>query len=215
MSDSLPENSFSGVLRVLKLITGDEIIGLVTDATSEKINISYPACLETYGIKNENDEYIEYVKLTNYVSNIKSYEISMARSAVIYMGTPNTDLEKMYEVYFLTMTTNPKSVPGAGNSSSGAESGLQLLNDLFNNEDFVNFVNDLMDQFEGVESILEIEEEEDLEAVSSLPEEEEPESPPKKRKRKTIKPETNKLPYNPDQPPENPESWSDNPNDYI
>ena len=217
MSDSLPENSFSGVLRVVKLTSGEEIIGLISEPKPEKLLIKLPARLDNYMMKNSTDEYVEYIKLTNYLSNIKEHEIQIPMTAVVYMGAPNIDLEKMYEIYFMTMQTDPKSVVTSGpDINTNPEPGLQLLNDLFNNEDFVGFVNDLIDTFEGVEIL---EDENDEESVlegsinDSVPEE--TNTPPKPKKRRRIKPEAKKLPYNPDSPPEDPESWSDNPQDYI
>lgn len=217
MSDSLPENSFSGVLRVVKLTSGEEIIGLISEPKPEKLLIKLPARLDNYMMKNSTDEYVEYIKLTNYLSNIKEHEIQIPMTAVVYMGAPNIDLEKMYEIYFMTMQTDPKSVVTSGpDINTHPEPGLQLLNDLFNNEDFVGFVNDLIDTFEGVEIL---EDENDEESVlegsinDSVPEE--TNTPPKPKKRRRIKPEAKKLPYNPDSPPEDPESWSDNPQDYI
>ena len=68
MSDSLPENPFSGISRVVKLITGEEILGLVREASDNKIEIKFPAKLEVYNLKTENNEVIECVKLTNYIS---------------------------------------------------------------------------------------------------------------------------------------------------
>lgn len=217
MSDSLPENSFSGVLRVVKLTSGEEIIGLISEPKPEKLLIKLPARLDNYMMKNSTEEYVEYIKLTNYLSNIKEHEIQIPMTAVVYMGAPNIDLEKMYEIYFMTMQTDPKSVVTSGpDINTHPEPGLQLLNDLFNNEDFVGFVNDLIDTFEGVEIL---EDENDEESVlegsinDSVPEE--TNTPPKPKKRRRIKPEAKKLPYNPDSPPEDPESWSDNPQDYI
>jgi len=217
MSDSLPENSFSGVLRVVKLTSGEEIIGMVSEPKPEKLLIKLPARLDNYMMKNSTDEYVEYIKLTNYLSNIKEYEVQIPMTAVVYMGAPNIDLEKMYEVYFMTMQTDPKSIVTSGpDINTHQEPGLQLLNDLFNNEDFVGFVNDLIDTFEGVEIL---EDETDDESVlegsinDSVPEE--TNTPPKPKKRRRIKPEAKKLPYDPNSPPENPESWSDNPQDYI
>jgi len=217
MSDSLPENSFSGVLRVVKLTSGEEIIGLISEPKPEKLLIKLPARLDNYMMKNSTDEYVEYIKLTNYLSNIKEHEIQIPMTAIVYMGAPNIDLEKMYEIYFMTMQTDPKSVVTSGpDINTHPEPGLQLLNDLFNNEDFVGFVNDLIDTFEGVEIL---EDENDEESVlegsinDSVPEE--TNTPPKPKKRRRIKPEAKKLPYNPDSPPEDPESWSDNPQDYI
>jgi hypothetical protein len=220
MSDSLPENSFSGALRVLKLTSGEEIIALVTDASADKINIKFPALLETYMMRDENNQLAEYVKLTNYLSNIKGYEINLSRAVVVYMGHAATELEKMYEVYFMAMQNDPKTIVSSlPETNFNPDNGLQLLNDLFNNEDFVNFVNDMIDSFEGVDILEDTSEDDDEETVAesfmSPPTEEVPDSPPKKRKRKAMKPETNKLPYNPESPPDTPESWSDNPEDYI
>jgi len=207
MSDSLPENSFSGVLRVVKLITGEELIGMVCEAMPDKITIKLPAKMELYNSKDPDGNIVEYVKLTNYLSSIKGYEISISRTAILYIGQPALDLEKMYEIL--------SSMPEGHES---VESGLKLLNDLFNNEDFVDFVNELIENFEGVEILTELEDDGEENESDSFIEplaEEEPEPKPAKRKRNKAKPEGRKLPYKPDSPPEDPESWSDNPEDYI
>ena len=73
MSDSLPENSISGVLRVLKLISGEEIISLVNE-TPNKIILKLPALLSSYYGKDQDNNSIEYVKLTNYITNIEKTE---------------------------------------------------------------------------------------------------------------------------------------------
>jgi hypothetical protein len=219
MSDSLPENSFSGALRVVKLTSGEELIGMVSEAAPDKINIKLPAILENYYTRDPNNQVVEYVKLTNYLLNIKGHEVNLPRSVIVYIGQPAIELEKMYEVYFMTMQTDSKAIISSGPENDiVAEDGLLLLNNLFNNPDFVNFVNDLIDSFEGVE----IEEDDDEEwddTVAELPisppEEEAPETTPKRKKRKAMKPETNKLPYKPEANPNTPEGWSDNPSDYI
>lgn len=220
MSDSLPENSFSGALRVVKLTSGEELIGMVSEAAPDKINIKLPAMLENYYTKDPNNQIVEYVKLTNYLLNIKGHEVNLPRSVIVYIGQPAIELEKMYEVYFMTMQTDSKAIISSGPEDDiVAEDGLVLLNNLFNNPDFVNFVNDLIDSFEGVE----IDEEDDdedwddtvAESPISPPEEEAPETAPKRKKRKAMKPETNKLPYKPEANPNTPEGWSDNPSDYI
>jgi hypothetical protein len=216
MSDSLPEHPLSGILRVLKLNTGEEIIGLVNETSLDKITVKLPALLQNYYAK-ENNSVVEYVKLTNYISNIKSFEINLNRSVIIYSGQPTIELEKMYEVFFLTMQTDPKAIVGNGDVEEISENGLQLLNDLFNNEDFVNFVNDLIENFEGVEILVDEDEEFEDDGESGLnaitPPEEEP--TPKPKKKKKTKPEASKMPYNPELPPTDPESWSDNPADYL
>jgi hypothetical protein len=217
MSESLPENLFSGTVRVVKLISGEEIIGFVLEAGQEKIAMKYPARLDSYMMKGKKGEYEEYIKLTNYLSNIKGFEISLSRDKILFLGHPMNELEKMYEIYVLAMQNDPKSLVSSLPDNvdvAGTETGLQLLNDLFNNDEFVNFVNELIENFEGVD-IGDSDDESVAESIISDPEEEEPEPQPKKKKRKVVKPETNKLPYNPDSPPDKPESWPDNPMDYL
>jgi hypothetical protein len=219
MSDSLPENSFSGILRVVKLITGEELIGMVCEAMPDKVTIKLPAKMELYNSKDPDGNIVEYVKLTNYLSSIKGYEISISRTAILYIGQPALDLEKMYEIYFMAMQNDPSTIISSmPEGHESVESGLKLLNDLFNNEDFVDFVNELIENFEGVEILTELEddgeENESDSFIEPLPEDE-PEPKPAKRKRNKAKPEGRKLPYKPDSPPEDPESWSDNPEDYI
>jgi hypothetical protein len=220
MSDSLPENSFSGILRVLKLITGEEIIGLVNEAMPDKIAITLPASMISYSTKDADGNVIEYVKLNNYIANIKSHEVSIPRTAIIYYGEPNSELQKMYEIYLAAVQADPTGMMASQNPSPSH--GIQLLNDLFNNEDFVNFVNDLIDNFEGVEILSELDDDdEEIESESDsgienvIEEEPEPEPKPAKKKKSKIKPEGFKMPYKPENPPTDPESWSDNPMDYI
>ena len=219
MSDSLPENSFSGIIRVLKLTSGEEVIALVSEASPEKYSIKLPARLDTFYSRDQNGELLEFVKLTNYLSNIKGFEINLPRDVVIYSGAPNLDLEKMYETYIVAMQQDPKVVITSGEiDQQSSENGLQLLNELFNNEDFVNFVNDLIENFEGAEIVLdddEGEEEEEPEKPVIEPVKEEAPKPSKPKKRRTMNPEAKKLPYNPDANPNSAEGWSDNPNDYI
>lgn len=218
MSDSLPENSFSGIIRVLKLTSGEEVIALVSEASPEKYSIKLPARLDTFYSRDDNGELLEFVKLTNYLSNIKGYEINLPRDVVIYIGAPTPDLEKMYETYIVAMQQDPKVVITSGEmDQQSSENGLHLLNELFNNEDFVNFVNDLIENFEGAEIVLDDDEEseEEPEKPSVEPTKEEAPKPSKPKKRRTMNPEAKKLPYNPEANPNSPEGWSDNPNDYI
>lgn len=218
MSDSLPENSFSGIIRVLKLTSGEEVIALVSDASPEKYSIKLPARLDTFYSRDENGELLEFVKLTNYLSNIKGYEINLPRDVVIYIGSPTPELEKMYETYIVAMQQDPKVVITSGEmDQQSSENGLQLLNELFNNEDFVNFVNDLIENFEGAEIVLDDDEEaeEEPEKPAIEPAKEEAPKPSKPKKRRTMNPETKKLPYNPEANPNSAEGWSDNPNDYL
>jgi hypothetical protein len=225
MSDLVPENPFKGMIRVVKLMNGEELLGIVRDVTSDKITMLLPAKVETAYTKDENSVFVEYIKLMNYAINIDNEEIILNRNAVLYIGHPIKELEKMYETFFYTMKTNPESLrqPNSPEEVVGPEAGLQMLNELFNNEDFVNFVNDLIDSFEGEAAINEILDEEDEENIQNLLSEssisdlepEEAPKPPKRKKRSRMKPETNEMPFNPDANPNSAEGWSDNPQDYL
>jgi hypothetical protein len=110
MSDEVQETPFGGIVRVVKLINGDELIGLVRDAQLDKILISFPAKIETALSRDENGELIEYFKLTNYAANLQLSEISINRTSILYTGTPADDLSKMYDIFFQAMQTDPKSI---------------------------------------------------------------------------------------------------------
>lgn len=214
MSESLPENPVSGKLRVVRLMTGEELIGLVNDVSQYDISIRLPALMETYATKTPEGDVVEFVKLVNYLYNIKGFEIIVPRTSIVYSGEPTEELNQMYEAYLVLIQDNPKSAIAPNNVYVQDPShGLQLLNDLFNNEEFVSFVNELVENFESIE--IDSGDLEDLESSVLEEEEDTAPSPPKKKKRSKVKPETNKMPYNPDSPPEDPQSWSDNPNDYI
>lgn len=229
MSDLVPTSHFDGIVRVVKLINGDELIGIVRDAAIDRIQLILPAKLESGFSKQEDGNLIEYVKLTNYAINVINYEITINRSAILYMAQPIPELNKMYDAFFIAMKTDPHSIVTNGNEDIivGPEAGLQMLNELFNNEDFVNFVNDLIENFEAEGIMNEIFEDEEGEAesedgVNLLPDssinDPEPEpspKPPKKKKRSRIKPTSNEIPFNPEANPNSAEGWSDNPQDYI
>ena len=229
MSDLVPvsQSEFDGIVRVVKLINGDELLGIVRDATPDRIILTLPAKLETAQIKNKDNVITEYIKLTNYAINVQNFEIVINRSSVLYIAVPIPELNKMYETFFIAMKKDPASI--VSNSENdipmGPNAGLQLLNELFNNEDFVNFVNDLIDNFEGVEIITDLDDSElfeDEEEGNILPEsptidsnEEEAQKPSKRKKRSRMKPETNDIPFNPEGNPNSAEGWSDNPQDYL
>ena len=227
MSDLVPENPFKGMIRIVKLINNEELLGIVRDANSDRLIMMLPAKIETAYTKDENNILVEYVKLTNYAINLENEEITLNRNAVMYIGHPIKELEKMYETFFYTMKTNPEALrqANAEGIQAGPEAGLQMLNELFNNEDFVNFVNDLIDSFEdesGMNEILDsVEEEEDTiqnllaEAATGDADQEEAPKPPKRKKRRRMNPETNEIPFNPEANPNSAEGWSDNPQDYL
>jgi len=222
MSDEAQETPCDGIVRVVKLMNGEELLGIVQDVCTNHISMILPAKVETAYSKDENGLIIEYVKLTNYAASVKNSEIVLNKNAIMFIGDPIPDMLVMYETFSEAMKTDPESVRTSttGEGVSNPQAGLMMLNELFNNEDFVNFVNDMIDSFEGSEVILdeeleEIEESEHQEpTVEDLLVEEAP-KPPKPVKRRTMNPETKKLPFNPESSPNSAESWSDNPEDYI
>ena len=222
MSDEAQETPCDGIVRVVKLMNGEELLGIVQDVCTNHISMILPAKVETAYSKDENGLIIEYVKLTNYAASVKNSEIVLNKNAIMFIGDPISDMLVMYETFSEAMKTDPESVrtSASGEGVSSPQAGIMMLNELFNNEDFVNFVNDMIDTFEGSEVILdeeleEIEESEQQEpTVEDLLVEEAP-KPPKPVKRRTMNPETKKLPFNPDSSPNSAESWSDNPEDYI
>lgn len=222
MSDEAQETPCDGIVRVVKLMNGEELLGIVQDVCTNHISMILPAKVETAYSKDENGLIIEYVKLTNYAASVKNSEIVLNKNAIMFIGDPISDMLVMYETFSEAMKTDPESVrtSTSGEGVSSPQAGIMMLNELFNNEDFVNFVNDMIDTFEGSEVILdeeleEIEESEQQEpSVEDLLVEEAP-KPPKPVKRRTMNPETKKLPFNPESSPNSAESWSDNPEDYI
>lgn len=225
MSDLVPASHFDGIVRVVKLINGDELLGIIRDATVDKIVLTLPAKIQNGYTKDENGNIVELVKLTNYAVNVENFEITINRNSIMYIASPIGELKKMYDMFFITMKTDPASIitNGNGDELGGPEHGLELLNELFNNEDFVNFVNDLIETFEADGAFEEMLDEENLEELPPLlpeasisePLPEQPKTPPKKKKRSRVKPTTTEIPFNPEGNPNSAESWSDNPEDYI
>ena len=228
MSDLVPGPHFDGIVRIVKLMNGDELLGIVRDATSDRVVLTMPAKLETAHSRNKDNTIIEYIKLTNYAINVANYEITLNRNGILYIGLPIPELNKMYEAFFLAMQKDPASIVSNSDDEifTGPQAGLQMLNELFNNEDFVNFVNDLIDNFEGVDIMAESDEEEIveedetdinlfLESPITDPIPEEAPKPSKRKKRSKMNPETKDIPFNPEGNPNSPEGWSDNPADYL
>lgn len=206
MSDESDDSSVE--IRVVKLATGEEIVGILVDDNGSEYVISFPARIDVHYGKGP-EGMTEFVKLSNYAASVNGYSVRIPHTAIIFIGSPNPELKVMYMTYCEYMRNDPKMIissAGEDSSNQGNVNGLELLNELFNNSDFVEFVNDLIENYEGSE-LIEIEEEEE--------EEFEQKEEPKPKKKKRIKPENLKLPYNPEASPDTAEGWSDNPEDYI
>ena len=224
MSDEAQETPCDGIVRVVKLMNGEELLGIVQDVCTNHISMILPAKVETAYSKDENGILIEYVKLTNYAASVKNSEIVLNKNAIMFIGDPISDMLVMYQTFSEAMKTDPESVRTSTSDEgvSSPQAGLMMLNELFNNEDFVNFVNDMIDTYEGAEIMIDVDDDgEEIEesdkqepSVEDLLIEEAP-KPPKPIKRRTMNPETKKLPYKPDGDPNKAESWSDDPSEYF
>lgn len=224
MSDLVPENPFNGLVRVVKLINGDELVGLVREIQYEKITLVMPAKIESGFTRDQNNNLVQYIKMTNYAANVENFEISLNRMATMFVSNPTKEMIKMYEAFVVAIKSDPQTIISnhSGDMELNPESGLQLLNDLFNNLDFVDFVNNLIESFEGESIFDEIGDDDGEEPSNLLPEdstidleEKEPDKTPKKKKRRRIKPTTTELPFDPEGNPNSAEGWSDNPSDYL
>jgi len=204
MSDESSDFS-SEVIHVIKLVTGEEIVGILVNDINFSYELSFPARIDVHYGKGP-EGMTEFVKLSNYAASVNGYKVLIPHSATVFIGKPNDELRLMYLTYCEYMRQNPKMIissAGEDSASQGEMHGLELLNELFNNADFVEFVNELIENYEGAE-VIEIEDDE-----------EEEEESPKPKKKKKLKNEGFKLPYNPEANPNTAEGWSDNPNDYL
>lgn len=205
----------SETIRVVKLTTGEEIVGILVNDCEKFYTLSFPARIDVHYGKGPNGM-TEFVKLSNYAASIKEFTVSIAHTATIFIGEPNDDVKLMYMTYCEYMRQDPKMIissAGEDSATSNDMHGLEMLNELFSNSDFVEFVNDLIENYEG--NVVEDEEDEETEDPFVVEQIEEKEQEIKPKKKKKVKPEGNKLPYNPDAPPNTAESWPDNPNDYL
>lgn len=204
MSDEI--NDSSEVIQVVKLTTGEELVGILLEDTGSIYEISFPARVDVHFGKGPAGM-TEFVKLSNYAASTSSYKVKIPHTAIVFIAEPNDDLKIMYMTYCQYMRENPKMIissAGEDASHNSDGNGLELLNELFNNSDFVGFVNDLIESYENSEEI-EIDEEEVEEKVEET----------KSKNKKSVKRESTKLPYNPEANPNTAEGWSDNPNDYL
>lgn len=206
MSDESNDSSES--IRVVKLTTGEEIVGILMNDSDTEYELSFPARIDvSYGKGPEGST--EFIKLSNYAAFTSLFQVKIPSTAVIFVSKPNDELKIMYMTYCEYLRQNPKMIISSAAEDAATNSqftGLEMLNELFNNSDFVEFVNELIENYEGME-IVELEDEEEI--VEEKIEE------PKPKKKKKVKRENSKLPYNPEANPNTAEGWSDNPNDYI
>jgi len=205
MSDESNDSSES--IRVVKLTTGEEIVGILMNDSETEYELSFPARIDvSYGKGPAGST--EFIKLSNYAAFTQTFVVKIPLTSVIFISKPNDELRVMYMTYCEYLRQNPKMIISSAGEDAATDSqftGLEMLNELFNNSDFVEFVNELIENYEGTE-LIEMEEEE---VVEEKVEE------PKAKKKKKVKPEGSKLPYNPEANPNTAEGWSDNPQDYI
>lgn len=191
-------------IRVVKLSTGEEVISFVQESEGEILLVN-PAKIITYTTATSEGTVMECIRLTSYLGNIDAKSIAILKQYVLYIATPSEEINKMYESYMNFMNgIENKMITGVVEDNSPEETAWSLFSD----PEFVNFLEEIYEEHLGdMEEVEEADDELDAEW------EKEVEAP--KKKKKKYKKEELKLPYNPEMEASDPQSWSDNPEDYI
>jgi|LakMenEpi03Aug12_release.lakeMendotaPanAssembly.Ray.scaffolds.fasta_scaffold817770_1 hypothetical protein len=195
-------------IRVVKLSTGEEIISFIEEFENE-IVLHNPAKIVTYTTATSEGAVIECIRLTSYLGNIDVKTMSILKQYVLYIANPSEEINKMYDSFINFMKgINDKMITGTIDDAESAEDAAW---NLFSDPEFVDFLQEIYEEhlsdLEDVEETDEIDEELDAKWEKEV-------EKSKKRKKKYKKEEL-KLPYNPDMEASDPQSWSDNPEDYI
>lgn len=194
-------------IRVVKLSTGEEIISFVSESETEIVLIN-PAKIITYTTATSEGAVIECIRLTSYLGNIEAKSITLLKQYVLYIATPSEEIFKMYESYINFMKgIDDKIITGTIEENDDPN---EVAWNLFSDPEFVNFLEEIYE--DHINEIQELEEDEEEEEDINWEKEI---NEFKKKKKKKYKKEELKLPYNPEKEASDPQSWSDNPEDYI
>jgi hypothetical protein len=194
----------SSSVKVVKFTSGEEVVASVVENENE-ITLFNPAKIITYSSSTPEGHVIECIRLVSYLANTNLESIEIANKQIIYTSAPSEDILKMYEAYtsFMSGLTDETLSAAVGPNADPMES----MWNLFSDPQFVDFMQDIYEEhLQEIENIDE-EIEEDFDELDK-----EWEKTVKKNKQKK---EEFKLPYNPDAKISDPESWSDNPEDYL
>lgn len=193
-------------IRVVKLSTGEELISIVDELDGEVV-LHNPAKIMTYTTATQDGAVMECIRLTSYLGNIDVKSMSILKQYILYIANPSEEINKMYDSFINFMKgVTDKMITG---TIDDADSPEDTAWNLFSDPEFVDFLQDIYEEhlsdMEDVEEIVD----EELDAKW------EKEVEKSKKKRKKYKKEELKLPYNPEMEASDPQSWSDNPEDYI
>ena len=193
-------------IRVVKLSTGEEIISFVSESENEVILVN-PAKIITYTTATSEGAVLECIRLTSYLGNIESKSITLLKQYVLYIATASEEIFKMYQSYINFMQgIDDKMITGTIEDQADSN---EVAWNLFSDPEFVNFLEEIYEEhLSELQEIEEDEEELDIDWEKEI-------SEFKGKKKKKFKKEELKLPYKPEKEASDPESWSDNPEDYI
>jgi hypothetical protein len=207
------DSKASSSIKVIKLSSGEELISMV-DESPDEVVLSNPAKIVFYTTSTPDGEVIECLRVTSYLANIKETSITILMKHVIYLAEPSEDILNMYNSYLEFMNGLKDDVILA--EIEPDHDNMDVAWALFSDPQFIDFVQEI---YEEHLQDSEIDEEEDREEPSeelfdSLNAEWEKAINENRKKRK-YKKEDLKLPYIPDNEASDPQSWSDNPEDYL
>lgn len=192
-------------IRVVKLSTGEEIISSVNEFEGE-VSLINPAKIITYTTATSEGAVMECIRLTSYLGNIDAKSITILKQYILYIANPSEEISKMYSSYINFMNgIENKMITGTIEEDNTPE---EVAWSLFSDPEFVNFLEEIYE-----EHINDIEDVEEPDEEIEKEWEKEVEVP--KKKKKKYKKEELKMPYNPEMEASDPQSWSDNPEDYI
>lgn len=204
------QSQASSSIKVVKFSSGEEVVSMVIEQENE-VFLSNPAKIVVYTSSNELGQVIECLRLTSYLANIKETGITVLKNYVMYISDPSEDIEKMYNAYLSFMAGLAEMPTSAQLEPEG--DAMETAWRLFSDAEFVDFLQELYDDNSVDLDMIEEEAEEEVE--EEWKEKVEKPTPPKAKKKKKYKKETLQLPYDPEGDIRNPESWSDNPEDYL
>jgi hypothetical protein len=200
-------NPASSSVKIVKFTSGEEVIATVIKSESE-ITLLNPAKIITYSSSTPEGHVIECIRLVSYLANTDLQSINILLKHVIYLANPADEINKMYESYISFMSGLTDETIAAAIEPSG--DGMDAAWNLFSDPQFVDFMQEIYDDHMNEIDHMEQEIEEDFDDLDK-----EWEKTVNKNKKKKYKKEEFKLPYNPDAKTSDPESWSDNPEDYL
>lgn len=94
------------MIRVLKLTTGEEIVGVIEDKDTS-IFVKWPVKLS---FTTENDETRPRIKVDLFAGQVRGHSVDIDKSFIIYTGEPTPELKEYYDTNFGKMVPASTSI---------------------------------------------------------------------------------------------------------